>query len=78
MQTKQKEGTGSKNTHEHQQKYAQTETDTNTCKKRNINIIKHKKIYIKQIQYKEITFDCLFTINKIYKTHSEINISVNK
>ena len=56
----------------HRQKQTQTHA------KKETNIIKHKKIYIKQIQYKEITFDCLFTINKIYKTHSEINISVNK
>ena len=48
MQTKQK----LRATHIYTQIYAQTQTDTNTCKHRNIKIIKHNKMYIKQIQYK--------------------------
>ena len=59
----------------------QTQAQTNTHANTNIKINKHNKIYIKQIQYQQLDitrFDCLFIIDRIYKTHSEINISVNK
>ena len=48
MQTKEK----SHRTHIHTRRLIEIRTDTDTCKQRNIKIIKHNKIYMKQIQYK--------------------------
>ena len=52
MQTKEK----SQATHIYTQRLIEICTDTNTCKHRNIKIIKHNKIYIKQIQYVCLNF----------------------
>ena len=48
MQRKEK----SQATHIYTQRLTEIRTDTNTFKHRNSKIIKHNKIYIKQIQYK--------------------------
>ena len=74
MQIKQKPQT----THAYTQRLIERRTDTNTdmhtCKHKNIKIFKHNKRKTNSIQ--TIRFDCLFTINRIYKTH--LNTSVNK
>ena len=56
--------------------YTNTDTHTHTRKHRNVKIFNYNKRKTNSIEI--FRFACLFTINRIYKTHSEINISVNK
>ena len=64
------EATGNTYIHTKTNRNTNRHTDRNPCKHGNVKIIKYNKIYIKKSVL--IRFDCLFTINKIYKAHSDI------